>query len=324
MISKRTQLLQWIDAGAVGPEQIFQALAATGVLPDGARWRRFLDQLMLILGALALVCAVVFFIAYNWDALGHFAQFALVQGLMVLAVLSWWRLGAEAIAAKVALLVAAMLLGALLALYGQTYQTGADSWQLFATWALFMLPWTLVGRFAALWLMWLVLLNVSAILYLQVFRGLLWISFNSGDDLLWLLFMLNTLAWILWELASSRFEWLAYRWPVRLIAVASGIAMALLVLHSIFGPGTMPLLTWLVFAAWLVALYFVYRDRLPDLFMLAGACLALIVCLTSLLAKLMLNGGDVAGVFLLLAFLVVAQAAAAAFWLRRIHQEQSS
>lgn len=323
MVSRRTQLLQWIEAGVIGPERVFQALALTGVLPDGARWRHFLDQLMLAVGALALVCAVVFFIAYNWDALGHYAQFALVQGLMILAILAWWRLGTETIAARAGLMIAAVMLGALLALYGQTYQTGADNWQLFAAWALFMLPWAMVGRFAALWLMWLALLNLSAILYFQVFRGLLWISFGSGDDLLWLLLMLNTAAWIFWELASGRFVWLAFRWAVRLIAIASGTAITLLVLRSVFESGTLSFLSWLVFSAWLGAVYFVYRSRLPDLFMLAGACLALIICLTSQLARLMLNGSDAAASFLLLALLVAAQAATAAIWLRRVHQEHS-
>ncbi len=320
MPAGRAQLLQWIDAGAITREHVPQALELTGVAPDGARWRRFLDLLMLALGVLALACAVVFFIAYNWDSLGRFAQFTLVQALMVFAVLSWWKLGMETTAAKMALLVAAVLLGALLALYGQTYQTGADSWQLFAIWAVLMLPWALVGRFAVLWLLLLLLLNLATILYFQVFRGLLWMIFTSRGDLAWLLLFLNTAAWVVWELAARRFEWLAYRWAVRLIALASGSAMTLLVLLDIFEPHALPVLAWLVFAAWLGALYFVYRHLSPDLFMLAGACLVLIVCLTSGLANFMLSGKDVAASFLLLAFLVVIQAAIAAMWLRRVQR----
>jgi len=324
MVSRRARLLLWIEAGAIRPERINQAMMVTRVIPDGARWQHFLDQLMLVLGGLALACAAIFFVAYNWDALGHLAQFGLVQALMVLALLLWWKLGCETVSAKVALLSAALLLGALLALYGQTYQTGADDWQLFDVWALLLLPWVLLGRFAALWLLLLALVNVSAILYFRTFPGLLWISFTSGDVLLWLLWSIDTLAWALWESASHRFSWLGFRWAVRLVAVASGTAMTLLVLLAIFGPATMPLLAWLVFAIWLGAVYSVYRFRIPDLFMLAGACLTLIVCLTCFLAEFMLGRGDVAATFLLLSFLVVAQAAAAAIWLRRIHRELSS
>jgi uncharacterized membrane protein len=328
MTSRRSQVLGWIEDGVIAPSHIFQALKVTGITPDGPHWRRFIDQLLLSAGALALTCAVVFFIAYNWDALGRFPQFALVQLLMGLAVVFYLGLGAEHSTAKVALLVAAVLLGALLALYGQTYQTGADPWQLFATWALMMLPWVLVGRFAALWLLWLGLLNLAAIFYYQVFPGLFWITFGSKDELFWLLLLLNTAAWAVWEMAAVRFEWLGRgrvggRWAVRVLATASGTAMTMLVLRAIFDPAQTSALTWLVYVAWLAILYFIYRRKLPDLFMLAGACLSVIVSVTSVCADFMLQGDIVAGTFLLLAVLVVAQAAGAAIWLRRIQAEQA-
>jgi len=324
MAANRAQMLRWIEAGAILPERIFPALAASGVTPDGKRWRQFIDQLLLALGALGLVCAVGFFVAYNWQMLGRWAQFALVQALMVVAVLVYWQLGTQKATALVALLASALLLGALLALYGQTYQTGADGWQLFASWAVLMFPWVLVGRFTALWLLLLTLLNLATILYFQTFRGLLWIAFNSTDVLLWFLLLLNTTAWICWELAAARYPWLAQRWAVRLIALASGTAITILVQFAIFEPGTMPLLVWLAYAFWLGALYLIYRRRWPDLFMLAGACLSVIVCSTSFLANLILGKTDAGSAFLFLAMLVIAQAASAAVWLRRVHTEQSS
>jgi hypothetical protein len=57
--------------------------------------------------------------------------------------------------------------------------------------------------------------------------------------------------------------------------------------------------------------------------MLAGACLTVIVCLTSLFAHWLLQGSAPAAASLLLAVLVVGQAAAAAAWLRRVHAEQA-
>ena len=140
----------------------------------------------------------------------------------------------------------------------------------------------------------------------------------------WWLLLVNTVAWALWELMATRIEWLAQRWAVRLIAIASGTVMTLLVLRAIFESSASPVPAWLTYVAWLGALYLVYRHRRPDLFMLAGACLSLIVCLTSLLAKSMLQSLDSAGLFLLIALLVIAQAAAAAAWLRRVHAEMSA
>ena len=43
-----------------------------------------------------------------------------------------------------------LLTGALLALSGQVYQTGADTFELFAWWAVLILPWVLVSRFSPL------------------------------------------------------------------------------------------------------------------------------------------------------------------------------
>jgi uncharacterized membrane protein len=227
------------------------------------------------------------------------------------------------VAAKVSLLAAAIMVGALLAVYGQTYQTGADTTDLFATWAVLILPWVLLGQFPALWLLWLALLNVSLVLYCLVFRSFLWMSFGSTDQLLWLLLLLNTLAWVLWELASQRFAWLVSPWAVRLLAVASGVVMSMLVLHSIFEPSSGAVLPWLAYIAWLASVYMVYRRKRPDLFMLAGACLSLIVCITTLVAKLMLERSEAAGLMLFLAMLVVVEAAAAAIWLKRVHAEMS-
>lgn len=326
MVSGRAQLLHWFDSGLIPPARAGAALAAGGIAPGPARWLRFLDVLLLVLGGLALASGVVFFIAFNWDALDRFGQFALVQVLVLAAVLAWWRLGIDRLAAQVALLVAAILIGALLALFGQTYQTGADPWQLFATWTLLLLPWALVGRFAPLWLLWLALLNLAAALWYEARIGLFGALFASRDDLLWLLFLLNGAAWLAWEFAARKFTWLELaRWPVRLIAVAAGWVITQLVLRAIFDPDSPPiLLAWGAYLAWLAAVYAVYRRRLPDLFMLAGACLSLIVCLTAELAWLLLDVEYTAGWLLVVALAVIGQAAAAAVWLRGVHAEQSA
>lgn len=326
MTSRRSELLNWIECGALESGNGLQAARVAGILPDSARWLRIIDGLLLLTGALALASGVVFFVAFNWDALGRFGKFALVQALLLAAVLLYWRLGPLKTAGQAALLVAAILLGVLLALYGQTYQTGADPWQLFATWALLMLPWAAVGRFAPLWLLWLLLLNLAATLYYDARFGLLGAAFASKDDLVWLLFLLNSLAWVVWEGAARRFDWLSLgRWPVRLIATASGLAITLLVLRSIFDPDSPPMaLAWGVYIVWLGALYLAYRQRPPglgtDLYMLAGACLSVIVCVTGFAGWLLIDAAASAAALLAIALLVIVQAGAAAAWLRRIHQ----
>jgi uncharacterized membrane protein len=289
MISKRSQILGWVEDGSIAPENVRQALDISGVSPDRIQWFYFLDRMLLALGALGLACAVVFFFAFNWNDLGRFTQFGLVQLLLLIAIVLYWRLGAVTLSAKISLLVASLLLGTLLALFGQTYQTGADPWQLFATWAVLMLPWTLIGRFAALWLLFLALLNLSIYQYYESMFGLLGIAFATQDDLVWMLLALNTGAWVVWERASRHFDWLAgfenSRWAVRLIASASGFAVTVLVLRAIFDSDSSLVMTWLVYVTWLETM---------------------------------------SGTFLLLALLVMAQAAAAAIWLRKVNTEQQA
>ena len=305
----RNTILEWWQRGAV--RDAGAALHAAGLLPGRVEWRRFLDQLLLWSGAVALAAAVVFFVAHNWSHLGKLAKFTLLEALVVAAVVGYWRLGSESAAAKAALLVASILLGALLALFGQIYQTGADTWELFASWAALILPWVLIGRFAALWMLWIAVVNLAIALHFQVF-------FLEQQKQLWALFAFDTFALAAWELAARRAGWLQASWGPRLLAIASGIAITLLMTEAIFDWGreqaAAPLI---VYPLWLAALYAVYRRLLPDLFVLAGACLSAIVVVASFLAKNLLESNEAAG-FLLIAIAVVAMGAASGWWLRQL------
>ena len=319
MTSPRHLLTQLIECRAIPPAKIADALAVTGVSPDAHAWRAFVDRLLLWVGALALAFAVLFFVAYNWSAIDRFAKFGAVQIAIVLAVVVYWKVGADTLMGKVSLLAATILLGVLLALYGQTYQTGADPWQLFFTWSMLMLPWAMVGRFAAIWLLWIALINLSIVLYYQTFGGMLWLAIFGGTEMYWFLFLFNTLALAVWEALSLRRPWLAPRWAPRLVALGSGVPITLLMLFVIFADETVDVLTGLTWVTWLAGGYFVYRKLKPDLFMLAGGCLSSIVVLVALLAEI-LNGAD-AGGYLFIAMVVIGLGAGSAMWLKRVHRQ---
>ena len=193
MISPRSQLLAWIEQGVIPRQKIDEALRVANVTPNGANWLAFLDRLLLWLGGLCIAAATLFFIAYNWADLGRFSKFGMIELLMILAIGFFWRADERSVAAKVSLLVASVFLGVLLALFGQTYQTGADPWQLFFFWAVMTTPWALIGRFPALWIVWLALLNVALALYCSTFRGTL-VPFDTDLEQFWLAFAGNSLA----------------------------------------------------------------------------------------------------------------------------------
>jgi hypothetical protein len=116
-------------------------------------------------GALALGAAAIFFIAANWEALGRLGRFVLLEGGLFLSVLGALRFPPPSRAASALLLAASLLTGALLALTGQTYQLGADRWELFAWWAGLILPWVLIARSQLLWGLWALIFQTALWLY---------------------------------------------------------------------------------------------------------------------------------------------------------------
>jgi uncharacterized membrane protein len=247
----------------------------------------------------------------------------MVEGGIVLAIIAYCRFDRSLAAGKVSLLVATICLGVLLALYGQTYQTGADPWQLFFNWALLMLPWAIIGRFAALWIVWIVLMNTSIILYFRAFQGIFRFMSGSEIEMLWLTFIFNTFLFATWQLLAETRLWLSERWAIRLLAMGSGVPLTWLVIHAIFSGRDGVILPGLAWVAWMACMYVFYRKIKPDLFMLAGCCLSTITVAVCFLSEHLLKSSS-AGSFLLLALMVVGMGAGAAFWLKNIHQECQS
>jgi len=324
----RNELSYLIQTGIIPPEKVEQALVTTKLAPTHTEWKNFLANTLLWLGALALCSSALFFIAYNWDEMGRFAKFALVEILLILSIVLYWWSSKKASSTpntppllhKVSLLMGSIFLGVLLAFYGQTYQTGADTWQLFAMWCLLMLPWAIISRFPALWILWLALLNTAIILYFQTHIGLFSMLFDSNSTTLWLIAGVNATALVIWELFETRWKWLSADWATRLIALASGIPITFLVIYSIDQQSNfIPALAWLI---GLALVYFVYRKRKPDLFMLAMACLSGISVTLSLSGKFLFsNTADITG-FFVQAILVIILGSLSAAWLKGIHKEQ--
>lgn len=77
-MSSRT-LLQWVAAGVLPAEGLGQALELTDARPTAQLSLRLLDRLLLIAAVLCACSGVVFFFAYNWDAMTRLHKFALAE-----------------------------------------------------------------------------------------------------------------------------------------------------------------------------------------------------------------------------------------------------
>jgi uncharacterized membrane protein len=73
-------------------------------------------------------------------------------------------------------LLAFLGIGALFAYFGQTYQTGADPWQLFALWAVLGLPLCGATRSDVLWAPWALVVMTAISLWVYAHTGHRWFS----------------------------------------------------------------------------------------------------------------------------------------------------
>jgi len=316
MLTKRHQILSWIEQGIIAPEDAERALRIAGVFPDPKGWHRFVGQLLLGLGILSSVIGVVFFVAFNWDILGKFGKFALVEGLLIVSLLPLLRYGASSRIGQFALLGASILVGALLALFGQIYQTGADTWELFWSWALLILPWVGLGRFAPLWILWIGIANTELILYFSLFPSPQIFGRLSDGAVALAVLIFNALVTVIWEFflrsrpGSSRIA-------LRIPATLAGIAATVLALRAIMDNHTASHLLWLaIWALWLGAHCLFYRYKIRDLFMLTGGCLSAIVVFTGFIGRVLIESHTEFFGFLVITIVLIAAGTGATTWLR--------
>ena len=138
-------------------------------------WQRYLNLLFLLLTVGFLTSGVVTLIAANLD---YFSDLAKIYGLQALFVVTVAlgvycfvresrRQAKEKLKWKTysIFFVVSVLIGGLFALVGQTYQTGADVWQLFAVWTLCQLPFLLLFPNVASALLFATTANVAFYLF---------------------------------------------------------------------------------------------------------------------------------------------------------------
>lgn len=196
--------------------------AAVDAVRDEAFWARWGMRALLALGVGQFLAGVVFFFAYNWSDLSDIAKFAAIEVALAIAVVGALLVGLDRLFGQMLLIAASVLTGVLLAVIGQAYQTGADVFELFAAWAVLILPWTIISRHPVHWLLWLAVAETALILY-------------SGQVLVPIRKMPGELAWALVgatvavalaarELAVQRgTQWLAAHWT-RLVLLFAAMA----------------------------------------------------------------------------------------------------
>ncbi len=213
-----------------------------------ADWLRFSRYFLLGAGTAFLLSGTVFFFAYNWAGLHRFLKIGLVLTLLLATGLGGLFAPVRESVRRVALTAAVALIGVLLAVLGQVYQTGANSYDYFLAWTLFALPWVVLLPFAPLWLLFAVLVNATFFTYGQ----------QVGIDLSYvatglLLFALNLLCW--WITWASFRKRAAFQWVLQLLALWAAVIVTVNLSSGTFeaAPGQLALtlgLAALTYAGW--------------------------------------------------------------------------
>ncbi|MGL5003127.1 MAG: DUF2157 domain-containing protein, partial [Casimicrobium sp.] len=152
--------------GALSANAFARARILAGIAPTRATWFTFLERVFVIGGAALASAALVCFIAYNWDALGRWFRFALFEGAVLLFAIGAMWFVSKPLLSKAFAVLAYFALGGLLAFVGQTYQTGADTYQLFFAWAALGLIWCFAARWWGLWLVAFVVLQIGLLTWI--------------------------------------------------------------------------------------------------------------------------------------------------------------
>ena len=291
-------------------------------------WYHFFIRFTAITSAISLVLAMVFFVAYNWMALGKLGKFGLVEAALVFTVLGYALLahrGIFKLGQPLLLLIASLITGSLLALVGQVYQTGADSWQLFFGWAVLIIPWVIAARLPALWLLWLGLINVSFLFYTSA-AGFLVTSAVSFDLLrLLVLTAVNLVALILGLMAfkgkaQPKLSGRSLHWSLYLIAIVVMFWATRLGLFSVFlfEKGVATPISLAAWAGIMAFFYWRFYRQQVDLLMLTllsgSVILVLMVMASQYIAP---HLGDAA--LFVMAFLLIGLTALAVNWLRQLN-----
>jgi uncharacterized membrane protein len=294
------------------------ALDLSGARPDAGAWRSFAVRLMNAAGIAAAGAGVIFFVAANWQDYGVLGRFVLLQAAVVACVVAAWLRPPPHAIGNGALVMATLLTGGLLALFGQSYQTGADVFELFFAWAALTLPFAFAAQSGAVWAVWWIVANVGLALYCGWMdpQHFLWSWLDRrgvGKALVLLIPCAVNLAgaWLFLQMNRAGSTTESPRWLVRMLTAigflyGTSACVAALIGHGLahyIDAGPQDLAVVIAFAIASAAIGFGTVRSRRDVFPMALIIASWIVISTGMLIK-SLKFNDLGAVFLVALWLI--------------------
>ena len=233
------------------------------------QWLLWGMRLCLAVGTGLLLAGIICFSAFNWAKIPPFVRLYSIQTGLAVTVIASLYFKLENLLGKVFLLVASVLVGVFLAVFGQIYQTGADAYQLFMAWTILTFVWVLCSRFVACWLVWLVIASIFIMTMCEQ-------AFVIKDYIAsWLVGALWFFFLVLKEILvkKQKYQWLAYGWLRTFMLGVTLLFMGFLqvdFLDDLVWGKDISFIGLAVCFAPLFYLYWYYRYKLLNLWNLAG------------------------------------------------------
>jgi uncharacterized membrane protein len=245
-------------------------------------WLKFLQLFFITLGIGFTVAGIIFFFAYNWADLHKFAKIGLTEGLIIATTILVLFPKINITVRGIILTGSAILVGVLFAVFGQIYQTGANAYDFFLAWAVFVTLWVIVSNFAPLWLLYLILINTTFILYSQQ------VAKDWPEVLVFtLLFIINSTA-LLTSFLLSRHKKIATvpDWFLNTVALAATSYATIGIIIGIFSKYQLAFPILILITSIIFALGFRRGLKSKSGFYLSIISFSLIVIISALLIKI--------------------------------------
>jgi uncharacterized membrane protein len=268
------------------------------IYSDKESWHKFLRLFFISLGVGFTTAGIIFFFAYNWADLHKFIKIGLIEGLIISLTLVILFSKISLDIKNILFTGTSILVGVLFAVFGQIYQTGANAYDFFLGWTMFITIWVFVSNYAPLWLVFITLINTTLILYSQQ------VAHDWSEVFVFtLLFLINLLFLIITLVGKKTTKEIKPPiWFTNLIAFASVSFSTIGISLGIFDQKQTPFFILIIITSILYALGIKYGLKGKSGFYLSIIPFSIIVIISAFLIKL----SNDAGMFFIISLFIIA------------------
>jgi len=278
-------------------EKSIDNLLKKNIYSDKESWQKFLRLFFISLGVGFTTAGIIFFFAYNWADLHKFMKIGLIEGLIIILTLVILFSKISLDIKNILLTGTSILVGVLFAVFGQIYQTGANAYDFFLGWTMFITIWVFVSNYAPLWLVFITLINTTLILYSQQ------VAQDWSEVFVFtLLFIINILFLTIFLYGKkSNNEIKAPIWFSNLIALASVSFSTIGIVFGIFDKKQKSFFVLIIITSILYGIGIKYGLKVKSGFYLSIIPFSIIIIISAFLIKL----SDDAGMFFFISLFVI-------------------